>query len=416
MESQEKIRFFLELLNCNYQFHFWQYDGGYRLIETNWNKELFSGDFFSFIGMEKLLKERWQEGKMDPVILEAGNNLLWIAGFEQRENKVRHVFYIGPIFSGKDSLLILRKKLDTYNLSVSLRTRMFRTFEEIPVVPFHILRQYAVMLEYTLNSRKIDISDIEVVNIISGEEKDIQFGTSERHFGIWEAEQNLCRMIEEGSPRYKEMLKASSLMSSGMKVDYGDTLRSHKNNILVLLILCSRASMRGGFSPEIAYNLNDYYAQKIEQCQSMADTTKLGAQILEDYVARVRESRENPDVSDSIRNSCEYIKAHLTESIHVKKLAQQSGYAEYYFSHKFKKEMGVSVKEYILHEKINQAKVMLTSSDESIQKIGDSLAFGSRSYFYTCFQKAEGMSPSEYRNTKGKKQKGRNKKENENHG
>lgn len=406
MESQEKIRFFLELLNCNYQLHFWQYDGEYRLIETNWNNELFSGEFFSFIGMEKLLKERQQEGKMDPVILEAGNNLLWIAVFEHRENTVRHVFYIGPIFSGKDSLLILRKKLDTYNLSVSLRTRMFRTFEEIPVVPFHILRQYAVMLEYTLNSRKIDISDIEVVNIISGEEKDIQFGTSERHFGIWEAEQNLCRMIEEGSPRYKEMLKASSLMSSGMKVDYGDTLRSHKNNILVLLILCSRASMRGGLSPEIAYNLNDYYAQKIEQCQSMADTTKLGAQILEDYVARVRESRENPDVSDSIRNSCEYIKAHLTEPIQVKKLAQQSGYAEYYFSHKFKKEMGVSVKEYILHEKINQAKVMLTSSDESIQKIGDSLAFGSRSYFYTCFQKAEGMSPSEYRNTKGKKQKG----------
>ena len=406
MESQEKIRFFLELLNCNYQLHFWQYDGEYRLIETNWNNELFSGEFFSFLGMEKLLKERQQEGKMDPVILEAGNNLLWIAGFEHRENTVRHVFYIGPIFSGKDSLLILRKKLDTYNLSVSLRTRMFRTFEEIPVVPFHILRQYAVMLEYTLNSRKISINDIEVVNIIPGEEKDVQFGTSERHFGIWEAEQNLCRMIEEGSPRYKEMLKASSLMSSGMKVDYGDTLRSHKNNILVLLILCSRASMRGGLSPEIAYNLNDYYAQKIEQCQSMADTTKLGAQILEDYVARVRESRENPDISDSIRNSCEYIKAHLTEPIHVKKLAQQSGYAEYYFSHKFKKEMGVSVKEYILHEKIEQAKVMLTSSDESIQKIGDSLAFGSRSYFYTCFQKAEGMSPSEYRNTKGKKQKG----------
>ena len=393
MESQEKIRFFLELLNCNYQLHFWQYDGEYRLIETNWNNELFSGEFFSFIGMEKLLKERQQEGKMDPVILEAGNNLLWIAGFEHRENTVRHVFYIGPIFSGKDSLLILRKKLDTYNLSVSLRTRMFRTFEEIPVVPFHILRQYAVMLEYTLNSRKISINDIEVVNIIPGEEKDVQFGTSERHFGIWEAEQNLCRMIEEGSPRYKEMLKASSLMSSGMKVDYGDTLRSHKNNILVLLILCSRASMRGGLSPEIAYNLNDYYAQKIEQCQSMADTIKLGAQILEDYVARVRESRENPDISDSIRNSCEYIKAHLTEP-------------EYYFSHKFKKEMGVSVKEYILHEKIEQAKVMLTSSDESIQKIGDSLAFGSRSYFYTCFQKAEGMSPSEYRNTKGKKQKG----------
>ena len=63
MESQEKIRFFLELLNCNYQLHFWQYDGEYHLIETNWNNELFSGEFFSFIGMEKLLKKRQTGGE-----------------------------------------------------------------------------------------------------------------------------------------------------------------------------------------------------------------------------------------------------------------------------------------------------------------------------------------------------------------
>lgn len=404
MESQEKIRFFLELLNCNYELHFWKYDSDYRLIETNWNKELFSGDIFSFMGMEKILKERQQKGEMNPVILESGNNLLWFAGFEQQGGNVKQIYYIGPVFSGKDSPLIFRKKLDTYNLSVSLRTRLFRTFEEIPAVPFNTLKQYAVMLEYTLNQRKISFNDVDVVNIFPGEGGTIRLGSSERHLGIWEAEQNLCRMIEEGSPRYKEMLKISAMMSSGMKVEYGDTLRTHKNNMLVLLILCSRASMRGGLSPEIAYNLNDYYAQKIEQCQSMADTTKLGAQMLEDYVGRVRESRDNPRISDSIRNSCEYIKAHLTEQITVKKLAEQSGYAEYYFSHKFKKEMGISVKEYVLHEKIERAKVMLISSDESIQKIGDSLAFGNRSYFYTCFQKVEGMSPSEYRNTKGKKE------------
>lgn len=202
------------------------------------------------------------------------------------------------------------------------------------------------------------------------------------------------------------MLNASSSMSSGMKVDYGDTLRYHKNNSIVLLTICSRASMQGGLSPEIAYNLNDYYAQKIEECQSMADTSKLCSQMMEDYVGRVRESRKNPNISDPIRNCCEYIKGHLSEMISVKTLADRSGYAEYYFSHKFKKEMGISVKEYILQEKIEQAKVMLTSTNESIQKISDSLAFGNRSYFYTCFQKQEGMSPSEYRNTKGKKQKG----------
>ncbi|MCB6310185.1 AraC family transcriptional regulator [Mediterraneibacter glycyrrhizinilyticus] len=406
MKRKEKIRFFLELLNCNYELHFWQYDKEYHLIETNWNNELFSGDFFSYVGLESLLKKRETEKKWNPVILEAGNNLLWLAGFERAEEEVQSVYYIGPIYSGRDSLLILRKKLEAYNLSVSLRTRLFRTFEGIPIIPFNTLRQEAVMMEYALNGKRISLDDIEVVNIFPGDETEPLFGSSEKHFGIWEAEQNLWRMIREGSPQYKEMLNASSSMSSGMKVDYGDTLRYHKNNSIVLLTICSRASMQGGLSPEIAYNLNDYYAQKIEECQSMADTSKLCSQMMEDYVGRVRESRKNPNISDPIRNCCEYIKGHLSEMISVKTLADRSGYAEYYFSHKFKKEMGISVKEYILQEKIEQAKVMLTSTNESIQKISDSLAFGNRSYFYTCFQKQEGMSPSEYRNTKGKKQKG----------
>lgn len=43
--------------------------------------------------------------------------------------------------------------------------------------------------------------------------------------------------------------------------------------------------------------------------------------------------------------------------------------------------------EYVLHEKIERAKTMLTGSTASIQSISDSLAFGNRSYFYSCFQK-----------------------------
>ena len=50
---------------------------------------------------------------MYPVVLEAGNNLLWIAGFEHKEEQVEQVYYIGPIYSGRDSMLILRKKLDS---------------------------------------------------------------------------------------------------------------------------------------------------------------------------------------------------------------------------------------------------------------------------------------------------------------
>lgn len=64
--------------------------------------------------------------------------------------------------------------------------------------------------------------------------------------------------------------------------------------------------------------------------------------------------------------------------------------------------MGCSVNDYILKEKLEQAKLLLAGTADSIQSISDSLAFGNRSYFYSCFQKHIGMSPSEYRKQNGK--------------
>lgn len=46
----------------------------------------------------------------------------------------------------------------------------------------------------------------------------------------------------------------------------------------------------------------------------------------------------------------------LAEPLSIHVLAERSGYSEYYFSHKFKEEMNVSINDYILQEKIAQAK------------------------------------------------------------
>ena len=129
---------------------------------------------------------------------------------------------------------------------------------------------------------------------------------------------------------------------------------------------------------------------------------------MEDYVARVRESRKESGYFGSASETAVNIsRAHLTELISCENTGRTDrGMRNIIFRISLKKKWAISVKEYILQEKIEQAKVMLTSRNESIQKIRDSLAFGNRSYFYTCFQKQKGMSPSEYRNTKGKKQKG----------
>ena len=170
-----------------------------------------------------------------------------------------------------------------------------------------------------------------------------------------------------------------------------------KNNLLVLLTLCSRAAIDGGLNPSIAYTLNDYYAGRIEECKTTADTTNLSREFLDDYVHRVRAAKETNSHSRQIQNICDYISLHIREPLSISLLSERLGYTEYYFSHKFKEVTGESVNAYIRRKKIEEAKLLLSGTRMSIQDISDELSFGSRSFFFSSFQKETGMSPTAYR-------------------
>lgn len=119
--------------------------------------------------------------------------------------------------------------------------------------------------------------------------------------------------------------------------------------------------------------------------------------LVEDYVQRIQQEKSKNAISGQIRSMCDYIAIHIKEKLSIAQLAEQAGYTEYYFSHKFKSEIGCSVADYIKREKIRQAKLLLSGTKMSIQEISDELSFGSRSYFSSSFQKETGLSPSEYR-------------------
>ena len=70
-----------------------------------------------------------------------------------------------------------------------------------------------------------------------------------------------------------------------------------------------------------------------------------------------------------------------------------------YFSKLFSKEVGTTVKAYILSVKIATAKNMLEKSDHSISDIYFSLGFSSQSAFTAAFKKLTGTTPNKYRST-----------------
>lgn len=78
--------------------------------------------------------------------------------------------------------------------------------------------------------------------------------------------------------------------------------------------------------------------------------------------------------------------------------APSPAYAEYYLSRKFKKETGSTPAEYIRRKRLERAALLLRTTKEDVQNIGDRLLFGSHSYFSDSFKKQYGVSPSEFRN------------------
>ena len=162
-------------------------------------------------------------------------------------------------------------------------------------------------------------------------------------------------------------------------------------------VLVCRAAIEGGLSPEEAYALGDSYIQSAENAKTLNDLEPLGLMMYDDFVRRVHKCRTNPHLSQQVQKCVDYIEMNLDKKIRAADIAALVGYTEYYMTHKFKEETGLSVTDYIKFAKIERAKVLLKSTDQTVQDIAAALSFSTRNYFSRIFQEVTGQTPMEYR-------------------
>ncbi len=400
MNIKEKLDFFCQLIQCSHKLSLHSYPPELLFTASGLTQDTASADddAMFFLSLGEPIRKHIEKKIREPLLIDDYLGLIWIVAFEYGETALRGIHALGPAYSGRNSYQNIKKELDRHNLSVSSRIKVFKLFDQIPIVPTNQLYQYAAMLHYCVTGTRIEEKDIRLTEKASEKPSSSEVNLiTEEHRGIWLAEQEFMNMLREGNPNYAEALARSHSLSDGPRFDVGNSLRRAKSTSIILLTLCSRAAIEGGVNPSVAYTLNDYYMQMIEDCQSLAEATATCHTLLEDYVHRVQQGKAAKAISGQIKSICDYISIHVREKLSLSQLAQQAGYTEYYFSHKFKNEMGCSVADYIKHEKIQQAKLLLSGTKMSIQEISEELSFGSRSYFSSSFQKETGLSPSEYR-------------------
>lgn len=92
-----------------------------------------------------------------------------------------------------------------------------------------------------------------------------------------------------------------------------------------------------------------------------------------------------------------YIERHISHSIKVNDLGNLTGLSRSHFSRAFANSTGIPAQQFILKKKINRTRLLLVNSTMSLADIGFQTGFSSLSHFSKAFKKELGLSPKQYR-------------------
>jgi len=92
-----------------------------------------------------------------------------------------------------------------------------------------------------------------------------------------------------------------------------------------------------------------------------------------------------------------YLRARYREQVTAKELGEALNFHPVYIARCMQKQFGCSPMEYLTRCRIDQAKLLLLQTDQSVSRIAQEVGFQQAAYFTSCFGRYEGVTPTEYR-------------------
>ena len=177
----------------------------------------------------------------------------------------------------------------------------------------------------------------------------------------------------------------------------GNQLRQQRNLFIVTATLVSRAAIRGGMREDDAFSLSDAYIQRVELLTSYGKIINLQYNMILEFTEQVEKLHRGRHTGKLSLDVANYVRHHLSEPVSVDKMAGEFFLSRPHLSTKFKQETGMTLTDFILSEKTEEAKRLLRYSDKPQSAISFFLGFSSQGHFARVFKKYAGMTPNEYR-------------------
>lgn len=125
---------------------------------------------------------------------------------------------------------------------------------------------------------------------------------------------------------------------------------------------------------------------------------------LGDQVARESSTRNSPDSQKQIFSDIiDFIRLNNNVYLTVADVAAKFGYNEGYLSHTFTRYTGMTLKQYILKLKMDEANRLLYDTNLSITEVAQAIGYRDVHNFSRFYKKYTGITPSDYRKTYAKR-------------
>lgn len=95
----------------------------------------------------------------------------------------------------------------------------------------------------------------------------------------------------------------------------------------------------------------------------------------------------------------DYIAAHLDQNLELETLAQQADMSQFYFSRLFKQSLGITPHQYVIQQRVSQAKRLMEQGQLSLATIALDCGFANQGHLNRHFKRLVGVTPKEIART-----------------
>lgn len=177
-----------------------------------------------------------------------------------------------------------------------------------------------------------------------------------------------------------------------------DPVRNEIYHLVANCTIITRKCIAAGMPQEDAFSLSDMFIRRADSRRTKEAVQRVNDDMVMAFAKRMNKIlRLNSEShSKGVAFAIRYISDNIFTKFTAGTVAELAGYERSYFSGLFHNEMGITLTRYILEQKIEVAKSLISEGIE-LSQISEMLGFTTQSYFGRRFESVTGMTPGIYR-------------------